>query len=201
MHQVGSDAPTGGLVCVLMVGTTVSHYRILSHIGAGGMGTVYLAEDTNLHRRVALKFLSPETASHPDAAARLLREARAASALDHPHIATVYEIGDHAGQPFIAMAHYEGDTLATLLARGPLPMAEVARLVAQVADALDAAHAAAIVHRDLKPSNLMLTTTGQVKVLDFGLAKIELGETATRLTQAGSTLGTAGYMSPRTGRR
>ena len=185
-----------GLVCVLMIGTTVSHYRIISHIGAGGMGTVYLAEDTNLKRRVALKFLSPDTASHPDAAARLLREARAASALDHPHIATVYEIGDHAGQPFIAMAHYEGDTLAARLARGPLPMAEVARLVAQVADALAAAHAAGIVHRDLKPSNLMLTTTGQVKVLDFGLAKIEMGETATQLTHAGSTVGTAGYMSP-----
>jgi serine/threonine protein kinase len=179
-----------------MIGTTVSHYRILSHIGAGGMGTVYLAEDTNLHRRVALKFLSPETASHPDAAVRLLREARAASALDHPHIATVYEIGDLAGQPFIAMAHYEGETLATRLARGPLPMVEVARLVAQVADALAAAHAHAIVHRDLKPSNLMLTTTGEVKVLDFGLAKMEMGETATQLTRAGSTVGTAGYMSP-----
>ncbi len=179
-----------------MIGTTVSHYRVLSHIGAGGMGTVYLAEDTNLKRRVALKFLSPETASHPDAAARLLREARAASALDHPHIATVYEIGDLAGHPFIAMAHYEGETLAARLARGPLPMAEVARLVAQVADALAAAHAAGIVHRDLKPSNLMLTTAGQVKVLDFGLAKIEIDETATRLTRAGSTVGTAGYMSP-----
>jgi serine/threonine protein kinase len=98
-----------------MIGTTVSHYRVLSHIGAGGMGTVYLAEDTNLHRRVALKFLSRDTASHPDAAARLLREARAASALDHAHIATVYEIGDLAGQPFIAMAHYEGETLAVAL--------------------------------------------------------------------------------------
>jgi dienelactone hydrolase/tRNA A-37 threonylcarbamoyl transferase component Bud32 len=179
-----------------MIGTTVSHYRIISHIGAGGMGTVYLAEDTNLKRRVALKFLSPETANHPDAAARLLREARAASTLDHPHIATVYEIGDLAGQPFIAMAHYEGETLAARLARGPLPMAEVARLVAQVADALAAAHGHGIVHRDLKPSNLMLTTTGQVKVLDFGLAKIEMGETATQLTRAGSTVGTAGYMSP-----
>ena len=159
-----------------MIGTTVSHYRIISHIGAGGMGTVYLAEDANLKRRVALKFLPAETASDPEAAARLLREARAASALDHPHIATIYEIGDHAGQPFIAMAHYEGKTLAARLAGGPLTMAEIARLVAQVADALDAAHAAGIVHRDLKPSNLMLTTTGQVKVLDFGLAKIERGD-------------------------
>src|SRR4029453_13641342 len=129
-----------------MIGTPVSHYRILSHIGAGGMGTVYLAEDTNLHRRVALKFLSPDTASHPDAAARLLREARAASALDHPHIATVYEIGDYAGQPFIAMAYYEGETLAARLGRGAQPMVDIARLIAQVADALDVAHGAGIVH-------------------------------------------------------
>ncbi len=179
-----------------MIGTIVSHYQIISHIGAGGMGTVYLAEDTNLKRRVALKFLSPGTVHDPDAAARLLREARAASALDHPHIATVYEIGDHAGQPFIAMAHYDGETLAARLARGQMAVAEVGRLLAQVADALQAAHTAGIVHRDLKPSNLMLTTTGQLKVLDFGLAKIEMGETATQLTAAGSTVGTAAYMSP-----
>ena len=179
-----------------MIGTIVSHYQIISHIGGGGMGTVYLAEDTNLKRRVALKFLSPGTVHHPDAAARLLREARAASALDHPHIATVYEIGDHAGQPFIAMAHYDGETLAARLARGQMAVAEVARLLAQVADALQAAHPAGIVHRDLKPSNLMLTTTGQLKVLDFGLAKIETGETATQLTAVGSTVGTAAYMSP-----
>jgi formylglycine-generating enzyme required for sulfatase activity/tRNA A-37 threonylcarbamoyl transferase component Bud32 len=179
-----------------MIGTTVSHYRILSHIGAGGMGTVYLAEDANLKRRVALKFLSPGTVQDPEAAARLLREARAASALDHPHIATVYEIGDHAGQPFIAMAHYEGKTLAARLAHGQLPVGEIARLLAQLADALDAAHTAGIIHRDLKPSNLMLTTTGHLKVLDFGLAKIETGETATQLTAAGNTVGTAAYMSP-----
>ena len=119
-----------------MIGTTVSHYRILSHIGAGGMGTVYLAEDTNLRRQVALKFLSPRTIHDPEAAARLLREARAASALDHPHIATVYEIGDHAGQPFIAMAHYEGETLAARVARGQMPVGEAARILAQLADAL-----------------------------------------------------------------
>src|SRR5687768_11332685 len=110
-----------------MIGTRVSHYRILSHIGAGGMGTVYLAEDANLKRKVALKFLSPGTVHDPDAAARLLREARAASALDHPHIATVYEIGDHAGQPFIAMAHYEGETLAARVGRGQVPVGEAAR--------------------------------------------------------------------------
>jgi eukaryotic-like serine/threonine-protein kinase len=179
-----------------MIGTSVSHYRILGHIGAGGMGTVYLAEDTNLKRRVALKFLSPGTLHDPEAAARLLREARAASMLDHPHIATVYEIGDHAGQPFIAMAHYQGETVAARLAHGQMPVGEGARILAQVADALDAAHTAGIVHRDLKPSNLMLTTTGQIKVLDFGLARIETGETATQLTAAGSTVGTAAYMSP-----
>jgi dienelactone hydrolase len=179
-----------------VIGTNISHYRIISHIGAGGMGTVYLAEDENLSRRVALKFLPPETATNPDAAARLLREARAASALDHPHIATIYEIGDDQGRPFIAMAHYEGETLAARLARGQLPMAEIATIVVQMADALKAAHAANIVHRDLKPSNLMLTATGQLKVLDFGLAKIETGETATQLTRAGSALGTAAYMSP-----
>src|SRR5215204_3551224 len=179
-----------------MIGTSVSHYHIISHIGAGGMGTVYLAEDTNLKRRVALKFLSPGTADDPEAAARLLREARAASALDHPHIATVYEVGDHAGQPFIAMAHYEGETLAARLARGQMPVGEIARILAQLGDALDAAHTAGIVHRDLKPSNLMLTTTAQLKVLDFGLARIESGETASRLTAAGCAVGTAAYMSP-----
>jgi dienelactone hydrolase len=179
-----------------MIGTRVSHYHIISHIGAGGMGTVFLAEDTHLQRRVALKFLLPGTVDDPEAAARLLREARAASALDHPHIATVYEIGDHAGQPFIAMAHYEGETLATRLAHGQLPVGEIARTLAQLADALHAAHTAGIVHRDLKPSNLMLTATGQLKVLDFGLAKSEKGETATQLTAAGSTVGTAAYMSP-----
>jgi eukaryotic-like serine/threonine-protein kinase len=179
-----------------VVGTTVAHYRVLRHLGAGGMGTVYLAEDTHLKRSVALKFLSHERSGHPDAAVRLQREARAASALDHPHIATVYEIGEHDGQPFIAMAYYEGETLADRLARGPLANAEAARLLAQTADALAAAHAHGVVHRDLKPSNLMLTKTGDLKVLDFGLARIETGDTVTQLTHAGSLMGTAGYMSP-----
>ena len=182
-----------------MIGTTVSHYRIIAHLGAGGMGTVYLAEDLTLHRKVALKFLSPQGARDPDAAARLLREARAASALDHPHIATVYEVGEASGQPFIAMAHYEGETLAQRLQQGLLPHIDAARTVAQIADALEAAHSAGIVHRDLKPSNVMLTTTGQVKILDFGIAKVDpgaTGETAQRLTAAGTTVGTAAYMSP-----
>ena len=182
-----------------MIGTTVSHYRITGHLGAGGMGTVYLAEDLALHRKVALKFLLPRAVGDPDAAARLLREARAASALDHPHIATVYEVGEAGGQPFIAMAHYQGETLAQRLQRGPLPHLDAARIAAQIADALDAAHGAGIVHRDLKPSNVMLTTTGQVKILDFGIAKVDpgsAGETAEQLTAAGMTIGTATYMSP-----
>ncbi len=181
-----------------MIGRTVSHYRILSHVGAGGMGTVYLAEDTKLQRRVAMKFLPADAARSREASARLVREARAASALDHPNIGTIYEIDEADGQPFIVMAYYEGETLATRLARGPLPIAEVARIVAQVADALDAAHRAGIVHRDLKPSNLMLTAAGHVKVLDFGIAMFSSAETETmaRLTGAGTAVGTAAYMSP-----
>src|SRR5687767_9665159 len=173
-----------------MIGTTISHYRITGHLGAGGMGTVYLAEDLTLHRKVALKFLSPRAAADPDAAARLLREARAASALDHPHIATVYEVGEADGQPFIAMAHYQGQTLAQRIQSGPLPSTEAARIVTQIADALETAHAAGIVHRDLKPSNVMLTTTGQVKILDFGIAKVDpgpAGDTLQQLTAEGMT--------------
>ena len=132
-----------------MIGTTISHYRILSHIGAGGMGTVYLAEDLNLRRKVALKFLAPATGSNPEAAARLLREARAASALDHPHISTIYEVGEFGGQPFIAMAYYEGETLAARLARGPLPIADVARIA--VPDRRCAGRRARRGHRPSRP--------------------------------------------------
>src|SRR5262245_8223304 len=180
-----------------MVGRIVSHYRIEGHLGAGGMGTVYLAQDLTLQRKVALKFLDPGTHS-PDASARLLREARAASALDHPHIGTVYEIGNADGQPFIAIAYYEGQTLASRLTAGPLSNGEAARLIAEAADALAAAHAAGVVHRDLKPSNLMLTSTGHIKVLDFGIAMFSSteSETIARLTGAGSAIGTAAYMSP-----
>lgn len=178
-----------------VIGTHISHYRIIDQIGAGGMGTVYLAEDTTLKRRVALKFLSPERLD-TRAAARLLREARSASSLDHPHIATIYEIDTHAGQPFIAMAYYEGDTLAARLARGPMSNDEVARILTQAADAIDAAHTAGIVHRDLKPSNVILTTAGHAKVLDFGIAKSATADTATQLTAIGETVGTAAYMSP-----
>jgi eukaryotic-like serine/threonine-protein kinase len=179
-----------------VVGSHVSHYRIISQIGAGGMGTVYLAEDTNLKRQVALKFLRSERIGSQDAAVRLLREARAASSRDHPHIATVYEIGTHSNEPFIAMAYYHGETLAARLSRGQMTSKEIAVVVEQIADGLRAAHEAGIVHRDLKPSNIMLTTAGHVKVLDFGIAKVDVGDTATQLTAAGETLGTAAYMSP-----
>ena len=162
------------------------------------MGTVWLAEDTKLHRHVALKFLPAGAAPGEEPAERLLREARVASALDHPHIGTIYEVGEFEGQPFIAMAYYQGETLAECLARGPLPITEIARIVAHVADALSVAHAAGIVHRDLKPSNLMLTASGQVKVLDFGIATFAStdAETMARLTGPGTTVGTAAYMSP-----
>ncbi len=181
-----------------VIGRNVSHYRVIRHLGAGGMGTVWLAEDTKLHRRVALKFLPAGTTADDESAERLLREARAASVLDRPDIGTIYEVGEFEGQPFIAMAYYDGETLAKRLERGPLPIGETARIVAQVADALSAAHAAGIVHRDLKPSNLLLTASGPVKVLDFGIAILASNdaETMARLTGVGSTVGTAAYMSP-----
>jgi serine/threonine protein kinase len=180
-----------------MIGSTISHYRILSQIGAGGMGVVYLAEDSRLHRKVALKFL-PQTVAHDSAVkARFMLEAEAASALDHPNIATVYEVGEHDGEPFIAMAYYEGETLKQRLEHGRLPVSMVASIVEQVASGLTAAHAAGIVHRDLKPANILLRNDGQVKILDFGLAKmLAIEETRARMTRVGSTVGTVAYMSP-----
>ena len=205
-----------------MIGTTVSHYRIVRQLGAGGMGVVYLAEDLRLHRKVALKFLSAEIAADAQSRARFEREAQAASALDHPHIATVYEIGESDNRPFIAMAYCDGETLKDRIARGPMPISEATSIGAQIAAALKAAHAEGIVHRDLKPANIMLqaargptpargqtaTASGDspprvsegvvVKVVDFGLAKVTANdqETAARMTAAGTTLGTVAYMSP-----
>jgi eukaryotic-like serine/threonine-protein kinase len=180
-----------------MVGTTVSHYRIVGSVGSGGMGLVYLAEDTRLNRKVALKFLPPALALDPHARARFLHEAQAASALDHPNIATVYEIGDWNDQLFISMAYYDGATLRHRLQHAPLPIAEAIRIAAQMAAGLAAAHRAGIVHRDLKPANVMLSRDGQVKILDFGLAKVSAGDaTATRITGPGVALGTVGYMAP-----
>ena len=180
-----------------MIGRTISHYRILSQIGAGGMGVVYLAEDTRLHRKVALKFLSPSVAHDAAARDRFMFEAEAASALDHPNIATVHEIGESDGEPFIAMAYYEGDTLKQRMESGRMAISAVASIVDQLALGLGAAHAAGIVHRDLKPANIIVRPDGQIKILDFGLAKVlAIQETRAQLTRVGSTVGTVAYMSP-----
>ena len=181
-----------------MVGTNVSHYRVLQQLGAGGMGVVYLAEDERLHRKVALKFLPPAVAADSHARARFAREAQAASTLDHPNIATIYEIGDWDGQPFIAMAYYEGQTLKARLDAGPMAFKDVAAIVSDVAAGLSAAHGAGIVHRDLKPANIFLPVQGPAKILDFGLAKIVADDqaTATRMTTSGTTVGTVAYMAP-----
>jgi eukaryotic-like serine/threonine-protein kinase len=179
-----------------MIGSTISHYRILNQIGAGGMGVVYLAEDDRLHRKVALKFLPPSVAHDAAAKARFWLEAEAASALDHPHIATVYEIGEYDGELFLAMAYYEGETLKQRLERGPLTVSAAASIAEQIASGLSAAHAAGIVHRDLKPANIFVRGDGQVKILDFGLAKmLAMDETRAQLTRVGSTVGTVAYMS------
>jgi len=191
-----------------VIGRTVSHYRILKKIGSGGMGDVFLAEDTKLERKVALKFLPPELSMDPDAKARFVHEAKAAAALNHPHIVTIFEIGDHQGQVFIAMEYVEGQTLKEMisgsvgaynhtplpLAPRPLPLAMVIDIATQIASGLAAAHAKGIVHRDIKPANIFVTNDHTVKILDFGIAK--LAGSKTKLTKTGTTLGTVAYMSP-----
>ena len=184
----------------------LAHYRVLSLLGKGGMGEVFLAEDTRLHRKVALKVLLPEVAQDTEKLARFEQEARAASALSHPNAAHIYEIGEANGRHFLAMEYIEGETLEKKLSGVPLPMAEILAIGAQVADALEAAHTRRIVHRDVKPANLMIDPQGHVKVLDFGLAKIlpaagteitESSQLATQfLTSGGVVLGTVSYMSP-----
>ena len=180
-----------------LIGAVISHYKVLGPLGAGGMGVVYLAEDERLHRKVALKFILPASADDLVAKKRLLREAQAASALDHPNIATVYEVGDFGDRLFIAMAYYQGETLKERIARGPLTVAEGAAIAQHIAEGLEAAHGSSVVHRDLKPANVFITSSGQVKILDFGLAQVESAAKETvAVTQTGTTLGTPSYMAP-----
>ncbi len=177
-----------------MIGQTVSHYRILERVGAGGMGVVYKAEDTKLRRMVALKFLPLDLTQDPEAKARLHAEAQTASALDHPNICTIHEIDETPdGQVFVAMSYYEGETLKQRLAAGALPVAEAVRIATEAARAVSAAHEAGVIHRDIKPANIMITRRGDVKLLDFGIAKLA-GRTA--LTRTGTTFGTIAYMAP-----
>jgi dienelactone hydrolase len=179
-------------------GTRIGHFVVEAPLGAGGLGVVYLADDLKLNRKVALKFLTAATASDGTAVRRLLREARIAAALDHPNIATVYEIGEWESRPFIAMAYCPGATIKERLPAGPLPLSDVVSILSQMAGALAHAHAAGVVHRDLKPANVMVGPDGHLRILDFGLARQSSpdGATVSRLTTDGETLGTVAYMAP-----
>jgi len=154
-----------------MFGQTISHYKILEKLGEGGMGVVYKAEDTKLKRTVALKFLSARAVGTDEDKARFVHEAQSAAALNHPNICTVYEIDEYENQPFIAMECIEGDSLKDKIESGPLELDEALRIAAEIAEGLQEAHARGIIHRDVKSANVMLTTTGRVKMMDFGLAK------------------------------